>query len=232
MKKWWMVARRLQWEKVFGIAAHISQVALVLIAYYGYVHTVVPLYDKALLEQDIEQKTNQIRELDNKILTAEEELRYQNFNLALLVLRLEQSPFSYDPPSDREFIERQNAWKNRADDYADKVDADQLRDLKYVGERLIIDPMWLQLLDHYRTRLRSANQEIEQLEQRVYDSIEVDKRTEMAEVIARLKATRAETLNLRTEADARWRIELARVYETAYDREEARRAARNSKKRE
>lgn len=44
----------------------IVQIMLFILAYYGYVYTVRPVYIKALLEEDIAKKQMQIYELDKK----------------------------------------------------------------------------------------------------------------------------------------------------------------------
>lgn len=51
----------------FQRVAHLSQLALVLLATFGYVYTVLPVYQKSLLDEEIAKKTLELRAMERNV---------------------------------------------------------------------------------------------------------------------------------------------------------------------
>lgn len=70
-----------RWERVqrvFTLAAHASQVLLLLLGVFGYFYTVLPVYQKSLLDEEIAQKTLELREQQRQSRELGEKISQQN----------------------------------------------------------------------------------------------------------------------------------------------------------
>ena len=71
-------------DRVLTRIANASQLGLLLLAVFGYFYTVLPVYQKALLDEDIAKKTLELN-------TKESELQAKNFELAELSAAVERA---------------------------------------------------------------------------------------------------------------------------------------------
>lgn len=55
-------------DLIFQRIAHASQLALVLLAVFGYFYTVLPVYQKSLLDEEIAKKTFELRAMERRLL--------------------------------------------------------------------------------------------------------------------------------------------------------------------
>ncbi len=74
----WTADRIDRW---FGRASHTSQVLLLLLGVFGYFYTVLPIYQKSLLDEDIAQKTLEIREQEKRVAALNAEIRRKQSEL-------------------------------------------------------------------------------------------------------------------------------------------------------
>jgi septal ring factor EnvC (AmiA/AmiB activator) len=54
-------------DLIFQRVAHASQLALVLLAIFGYFYTVLPVYQKSLLDEEIAKKTYELRAMESRV---------------------------------------------------------------------------------------------------------------------------------------------------------------------
>jgi hypothetical protein len=71
-------ARIDQW---FNRASQLSQVLLLLLGVFGYFYTVLPLYQKALLDEEIAQKTLELKEMQKRSVALAEQIDRQSQEL-------------------------------------------------------------------------------------------------------------------------------------------------------
>lgn len=64
-----------RWEKIGQIVANLSQVLLVALAIFGYFYTVLPVYEKALLDEDIAKKTLELDKKNDELQEADAHLK-------------------------------------------------------------------------------------------------------------------------------------------------------------
>lgn len=64
--------------------ANLSQVGLLALAIFGYFYTVLPVYQKSLLDEEIAKKTLELNSVEKKITSLESELSEKNLKLANL----------------------------------------------------------------------------------------------------------------------------------------------------
>ncbi|OWQ46608.1 hypothetical protein CDL60_14200 [Roseateles noduli] len=64
--------------------ANASQLGVLVLAVFGYFYTVLPIYQKSLLDEDIAKKTIELREMEAKVAQAEAELRQVSTTMARL----------------------------------------------------------------------------------------------------------------------------------------------------
>lgn len=74
--------RHLHIDRVFNRAGQASQVLLLLLGVFGYFYTVLPVYQKSLLDEEIAQKTLQIRDQEKQVLALSSEIKIRSGELA------------------------------------------------------------------------------------------------------------------------------------------------------
>ena len=78
-------------DKYLQRVSHISQAGLLVLALFGYIYTVKPLYSKAVLEEDIAKKQLEIKNKDNKLIVIDKNLQQKNNQLMTLNSQIESS---------------------------------------------------------------------------------------------------------------------------------------------
>lgn len=69
-------------DRWFVRAAHASQVLLLLLGVFGYFYTVLPVYQKSLLDEEIAQKTIQLRDQEKRVAALNGEITQKQSDLA------------------------------------------------------------------------------------------------------------------------------------------------------
>lgn len=67
-----------------------SQLALVLLALFGYFYTVLPVYQKALLDEDIAKKTLELRDMNDRIQNAEILLKSKEMEVTAMLKQINE----------------------------------------------------------------------------------------------------------------------------------------------
>ena len=76
---------------LFARAANASQLGLLLLAVFGYFYTVLPVYQKALLDEEIAKKTLALASMETALRTKDSELNEKNQSLANLNAAVEKA---------------------------------------------------------------------------------------------------------------------------------------------
>jgi hypothetical protein len=90
--------RRINWAAIGMGANHVAQVGLLVVAIVVYVNTVIPVYQKSVLEEDIAKKTLELAGISSKLNAfakqvgdSQRELAETHRHLSQARLRLEQN---------------------------------------------------------------------------------------------------------------------------------------------
>lgn len=76
-------------DKLLARSANASQVGVLLLAIFGYFYTVLPVYQKALLDEEIAKKTIELQAMKEKVLKAESVLASREADLIDMNRRIE-----------------------------------------------------------------------------------------------------------------------------------------------
>jgi hypothetical protein len=68
-------------DKWFSRASHTSQVLLLLLGVFGYFYTVLPIYQKSLLDEEIAEKTLRLREQEKQVVALNVEISQKQADL-------------------------------------------------------------------------------------------------------------------------------------------------------
>lgn len=88
-------------DAVLQRLSHASQLGLLLLAIFGYFYTVLPVYQKSLLDEEIAKKTLELRSMENRLAQTEAKLSGREEEFKILTNRIDEARATADAARQR-----------------------------------------------------------------------------------------------------------------------------------